>query len=249
VIFTQEKSEKGVKFFRPVQKTSVVNDIIEQIKGLIRDNRFGPGSKLPSERELAKQLGVSRPSLREALRTLALMGVLDTRHGAGNQIADSGANVLRTPFEFLIVFEQPSVRDLYEARELIEVFLAGRAAERRTAEELAAIEAALADMRKVLTDPDPSAWTEPNLRFHAAIWKAAHHPVLEHVLSCLRQGIHLCIETSRRAFQSLVVPYEIHAKIAEAIRRQQSETARRAMSQHMKLAREALQKLEENSSK
>ncbi|SRR5579875_62853 len=248
VSIVQEKNEKKIAgFFQPVQKISVVDDIIEQIKSLMRDNHFRPGSKLPSERELAKQLGVSRPSLREALRTLALMGVLDTRHGAGSQIADSGADVLRTPFEFLMMLEQPSVRELYEARELIEVFLAGRAAECRTDEEVTAIEAALAEMREVLASPDPTAWTEPNLRFHAAVWKAAHNVVLEHILGCLRDGIRLCIETSRRAFRSLVVPYEVHAEITDAIRRRRPEAARRAMSRHMKLAMEALQDLESHS--
>src|SRR5690242_10298799 len=68
-------------------KSSVCEDVIERIKELIREGRFGPGLKIPSERELAEQLQVSRASIREALRTLAIMGVLETRHGSGTQVS------------------------------------------------------------------------------------------------------------------------------------------------------------------
>ena len=122
--------------FRPVQKTTVVEDIIHQVKEMMRRSQYVAGSRLPSERVMADELGVSRPSLREALRTLTLMGVLDTRHGSGTQVAESGSRVLRAPLEFLFLFENPSVSDLHETRSLIEIFLAERAAKHRTDEDL-----------------------------------------------------------------------------------------------------------------
>src|SRR5262245_44934190 len=136
--------------FHSVPGNSVVEEIIEQIKDLIHSERYAPSARLPSERDLAKQLKVSRPSVREALRTLTLMGVVDTRHGSGTQIAASSARVLKTPFEFLLSLDRPSMEELLEARELLEVFLAGRAAERRTQEDLGAIQRALDDMRRAL---------------------------------------------------------------------------------------------------
>ena len=114
--------------FRPVQRLTVVDDILLQLKSRLRQNRLGAGGRLPSERELARELRVSRPSLREALRTLAHMGVVDTRQGSGTQIAPSGSKVLRAPLEFLLALEQPSIAHLLETRELLEVYLAGRAA-------------------------------------------------------------------------------------------------------------------------
>src|SRR5579862_3454018 len=140
---------------------SVCEDIIEQIKELVRSDHYGLGSKLPSERELAEQLGVSRPSVREALRTLAIMGVLETRHGSGTQVSESSQNILRAPFEFLMILDQPTLFELYETRALIEVFLAGRAAEQWTSADLEAIENALNEMRH--NQSKPALLTEANV--------------------------------------------------------------------------------------
>src|SRR5881394_908631 len=106
------------------RKGSVVNGVLGRLKPILT-----AGSRLPSERELSRRLKVSRPSLREALRTLELMGVVDTRHGSGTQVADSGTNVLKAPLEFLFMLDQPSIADLNDTRALLEIHLAGRAAE------------------------------------------------------------------------------------------------------------------------
>lgn len=98
--------------FRAVQKVSVCEEIIEQVKTLVGNNHFGPGSRLPSERELAEHLSVSRPTLREALRTLAIMGVLQTQQGSGTQVADSSKDILKAPFEFLLILDQPSISEI-----------------------------------------------------------------------------------------------------------------------------------------
>jgi len=105
------------------RKASVVTGVLGRLKPILT-----AGTRLPSERELSRKLRVSRPSLREALRTLELMGVVDTRHGSGTQVAESGTDVLKTPLEFLFMLDRPSIEDLVETRSLLEVHLAGRAA-------------------------------------------------------------------------------------------------------------------------
>jgi GntR family transcriptional repressor for pyruvate dehydrogenase complex len=221
-----------VNDFEPIEKVSVVEHIVGQMKQLVRENRFGPGSRLPNERELARQLGVSRPSLREALSTLSLMGILDSRPGAGTRFSSSNRDILKVPFEFFVMLEQPSLSNLHEARGLMEVFLAGRAAERRTPEDLEEVMSSLAALKKAVTQP--AGWASANLRFHQAIARAAQNPVLERMMGSLHDGIRLCIEMGRQAVRDdLSSAYRLHEEIGNAIARRDAEAARLAMIRHM----------------
>lgn len=214
---------------RPVRKSTVVDDIIGQIKGLIRRNHLGPERRLPSERDLALQLGVSRPSVREALRTLERMGVVDTRHGSGSQIAGSGSNVLRAPFEFLLALDQPTIEDLHETRTLLEVHLAGQAARRRTGADLATLEAALGEMRA------RPGTTGPDHRFHLAVAQAAHNPVLERIMASLGRSIQEMMDRAWTGVGDLKSSYAVHEEVFQAVRRRNARGAARAMARHMEI--------------
>jgi len=218
--------------FKPVRKTTVVDGILEQIKGLIRGRAAGDG-RLPSERELAVQLGVSRPSVREALRTLELMGVVDTRHGSGTQLAGSGSNVLKAPFEFLIALDQPSIADLHETRQVLEVHLAGRAALRRTDEDLEAMRDALDQMKSRLARPKDV--TEHDLRFHQAVATASHNRVLERVMHGLHANLHSMMDAAWPGTPDMKTSFKVHVRVFDAIRRRRPEAARRAMGRHMEI--------------
>jgi GntR family transcriptional repressor for pyruvate dehydrogenase complex len=216
------------------RKNSVGQDVIEQIKELVRNNNFPPGSRLPPERDLAQLLGVSRPSVREAVGTLALMGILDTRHGSGTTVADTGTNLLRAPFEFLMMLDRPSIYELYEVRELVEVHLAGRAAERRTIGDLEAIRLPLEAMRKGF--PNPVEMQEPNVEFHMAIAQAAQMSTLAKFMECLHDGVIACTQASREGVLDWHASVEIHEEIFDAIVRQNATDARHAMMVHMAMA-------------
>ena len=217
--------------FRPVKKTTVVESIIQQVKEMMRRNQYVAGSRLPSERDLAEELGVSRPSLREALQTLALMGVLDTRHGSGTQVAQSASNVLKMPLEFLCLLDNPSVSDLHETRTLIEVFLAGRAAERRNEKDLIAMEAAIAQMKELVDDP--VAFTEPDIRFHRALAAAARNKLLENMMNTLQESVRAMVRKAWPGEPDMMASVRAHRRICEAIRRKDPAEARRAMQKHM----------------
>jgi GntR family transcriptional repressor for pyruvate dehydrogenase complex len=217
--------------FRPVRKGSVVEDVIEQLKALIGTRQYPPNAKLPSERDMARELGVSVPSLREALRTLAVMGVVDTRHGSGTRVAPASANLFRVPFEFLMRLDPPTIDELVGTRELIEVFLAGRAAETRTAEDLAAMEAALQAMRDA--GGDPARAVEADVRFHQAIAAAARNRVLQRMMGCLQDEIRLQMKSAVPGVRDRAAMLDYHAGIVEAIRKRRPEEARRAMKKHM----------------
>lgn len=226
---------------RSAAHASVPDDVIARIKSLVQEKRYGPGTRLPSEREMAEQLGISRPSVREALRTLAVMGVLETRQGSGTQVAPTSANILRAPFEFLLLLDRPDLVELYEARELLEVYLAEQAAERRTAEDLLEIHRALCDMEATIDVPE--RMTEPNVRFHRSIARAAHNVVLERILNGLCDGIEACVEATRPAVEDFRKLYEVHERIYDAIRRRDRLGARRGMTVHMAMALDELRRL------
>jgi GntR family transcriptional repressor for pyruvate dehydrogenase complex len=208
------------------RKGTVVTGVLGRLKPILT-----AGTRLPSERELSKRLRVSRPSLREALRTLELMGVVDTRHGSGTHVADSGTEVLKKPLEFLFMLDQPSIADLHDTRSLLEIHLAGRAAERRTDADLAALDAALREMKKKLSRP--SDVTDPDLRFHEAIAEASHNRLLERLMNCLRGAISEMMNVAWPGQPDMKASYELHVRVATAIRKKDVDGARRAMAKHM----------------
>ena len=208
------------------RKASVVTGVLGRLKPILT-----AGTRLPSERELSKRLRVSRPSLREALRTLELMGVVDTRHGSGTHVADSGTDVLKKPLEFLLHLDQPSIADLHETRTLLEIHLAGRAAERRTDEDLQELDAALKEMKKRL--PKPTDVTDPDMRFHQAIAAASHNRLLERLMNCLRDAFEAMMNVAWPGQPDMKASYEMHVRVANAIRKKDVDGARRAMGRHM----------------
>jgi GntR family transcriptional repressor for pyruvate dehydrogenase complex len=220
---------------------AVTERVTAGIKAMVASGDFPPGARLPGERELAQKFGVSRPTVRQALGALVQMGVLEARQGSGTVVARSGVNVLKTPFEMLLVLEQPTVYEMYEVRELVEVHLAGRAAEWRTPDDLVALEAALRAMREHVADPE--AMTDPNVAFHQAIAAAAHLPIMDRFMACLHDGIRTCIEATRPGVWDWILSYEIHERIYDAIRRGSATDARRAMTVHMAMAIEELRRL------
>ena len=218
------------------RKTSVVDGVLGRLKPILT-----AGTRLPSERELSRKLRVSRPSLREALRTLELMGVVDTRHGSGTQVAESGTDVLKTPLEFLFMLDRPSIADLVETRALFEIHLAARAAERHTDEDLAAMEAALKDMKARLASP--ADVTDPDVRFHQAIAAASHNRLLERLMNCLRDGIAEVMTAAWPGVPDMDQSYETHVRVYKAIKRGNPASARREMTRMMDMFRKELQQV------
>jgi GntR family transcriptional repressor for pyruvate dehydrogenase complex len=218
------------------RKASVVTGVLGRLKPILT-----AGTRLPSERELSRKLRVSRPSLREALRTLELMGVVDTRHGSGTQVAESGTDVLRTPLEFLFMLDRPTIEDLVETRTLLEVHLAGRAAAQRTDKDLAALQSALKDMKSKLARPIDV--TDPDVRFHQAIAAASHNRLLERLMNCLREGITEVMIAAWPGVPDMDTSYDQHVKVFTAIKRGNADAARKAMTSMMEMFRKELKQV------
>src|SRR6187431_2029936 len=120
--------------------------VVAFVRGLIDRGRLRPGDRLPAERELATQIGVSRPSVRAGLHALAAMGVVRSRHGSGTYIPDGPPLLGSEPLSFLAALHGFTRDEMYEARRILEVGAAGLAAERATPEQLATLADEVAGM-------------------------------------------------------------------------------------------------------
>lgn len=203
--------------------------IVEELHLHMREQGLGPGDKLPAERELAKDLGVSRASLAQALVALEVVGVVQVRHGEGatiRQIPGEGDVLVRAVRE-----HQDSLPDILDARSALEAKLAWLAAERRTDEDLQQIEDAL-DAMQLQVDAGERA-LDGDRAFHEAVTHAAHSKVLARLMAEISE---LILETRIESLSQPGRPsdsLEMHRGIAEAIRRRDPAGASLAMTEHI----------------
>ncbi|HZA10208.1 FadR/GntR family transcriptional regulator [Mycobacterium sp.] len=219
-----------VEQLRPVTRPRLYEVIVEQLCGYIADNGLKEGDRLPAERDLAAKLGVSRASLSQALVALEVQGVLSVRHG-------DGAVLIRPPTEERAIKalreHADRMPDIIEAREALEVRLAGLAAERRTDEEMAAIDAAIAKMEAEIDSGERGVVGDE--MFHEAITSAAHSSLLAKLM---REISGLIRETRIESLSQQDRPrasLQGHRRVAEAVRRQDPTEAARAMADHIRM--------------
>ena len=224
-----------------------IEDVIARISGLIKGSQLKPGDRLPAERDLARQLGVSRPSLRAGLRALASMGVLKSRQGAGTFVAGGPPTLDSEPLRLLAALHGFSFNHMFETRSILEVGAAGLAAEHATSEQLATLAEEIAEMYAALADPQE--YLVHDIRFHRAIAAASGNPTLatlvEMVSAVLYERRRETIDRAHDFKESL----ELHQQLYRAIRARQPEEARAAMSEHILRAQQAfaLEEREEQS--
>ena len=210
---------------------AIYEEVIAQIKALLREGQYLPGDKLPSERELSERLGVNRNAVREAIRALTLLGVIQTRPQSGSHLSTQVEGMLRLPFEFLMLMLRPTYQEIQELRGLIEVYAAGRAAEQRTDTDLANIEAALAELHA--TNHQINNGGGPNRRFHRAIAAATHNRLLEYLLFCLLEARSSYIRSLSPTGTGRREQNQHHERLLDAVRRGDSAAAKQAMQDDM----------------
>lgn len=168
---------------------SQTDNVIEGIKGMIARGELGPGSRLPVEKELASQIGVSRGSLREGVRALAALGVLESRQGDGTYVTALDPQSLLTPLGFMADLQQPAhATDLLAVRRILEAESVALAATRLTEAELAELDAVLSVVDRILeNDPDMDleGFIDADTRFHRIIAHASGNPALAAVIDAL----------------------------------------------------------------
>jgi GntR family transcriptional repressor for pyruvate dehydrogenase complex len=222
---------------QPIRSTRIYEEIARQVKAMIAEGRLKGGDRLPPERELAEKFVVSRTSVREALRALESLGLVEIRPGEGTFVRQVSIEALIEPLARLMVSEREAIGELFEARRLLEPSLAALAAERATPEELHEMERILeAQAREVAAGRTGLA---EDAQFHAAIGAAAHNRAITRIahaiMDLLTQSREDSLNTPGRPTRS----HEDHRRVLAAIAARDGESARRAMLDHL-IAVEAL---------
>jgi GntR family transcriptional regulator, transcriptional repressor for pyruvate dehydrogenase complex len=211
--------------------------VLDQIRDLIARGELHPGDRLPAERDLAKQLGISRPSLRAGLRMLVAMGLLRARHGSGTYITDGPPALGSEQLSLLAELHGFTFDQMFEARRVLEAQIAGLAAERATAEQLAAIADEVSNMYATLDQPQK--YLIHDILFHRAIAAASQNPILATVVEMVSSVMYdRRRETIGRA-HDFKESIEMHERVYRAIRAHHPDDARAAMDEHLVRAQKA----------
>ena len=215
----------------PIVRESVAEMVARRILDMVSARALRPGDQLPPERELAETLGVSRPSVREAIRGLAILGVVKSRQGGGAYITNLDAEALLGPLQFFLSLEDVNIRELYDARSLIESDVARRAAVNMSESQLDALEAILVAQRGTLADA--RAFRVSDFAFHEAIWEGCGNTFLRRIGESLNV---LGLEFRKRASETKGVLEQSladHHRLVAALRARDADAAARAAESHM----------------
>ena len=178
-----QEASGSVSTFEPVRKQVIAEEITSRLLSLIQERQLGPGDRLPSERELAASMEVSRPSLREALRALSLMNVIETRQGDGTYVSSLEPGLLVEHLDFVLSLDRSAMHHLFEVRRIVEVGIAEIAARRATDAQIALLEDLL--LKASGSTPDAEAFLQVDLEIHDLIASAADNPLLSRIMSSL----------------------------------------------------------------
>lgn len=216
--------------FEIVRRNKVYEEVAKQIERLIT-KKLNPGDKLPSERELAEMLHVSRSSIRDAIRGLELRGLVEPRQGAGTIVREVSAEPQVNPFASALKRRQALVSELLDFRKMLEPPLAARAATHASPEEISEMEEILQRQERKQTEEAPAV--EEDAEFHYSIALASGNSVVLRVLDILMD---LLRDTRERSLQVRGRPQKSlagHRRILSAIKRHDAEAAKAAMRRHI----------------
>lgn len=217
--------------FGTVKKNAISEEITARVLTLIREGELSPGSKLPPERELAEMMQVSRPSLREALRALSIMNIIEIRQGDGTYVSSLEPDLLVEHLDFVFSVNDSTIIEVFEARRIVEVGLTAMAAQRITDEEIDKLERCL--QRSTETVEDPPAFMVADIKFHELIVETARNVFLKRFMTSI---YHLSRASRMRTVQIPGIREQAmhdHKEIVQALKARDPEQARQAMLRHL----------------
>jgi GntR family transcriptional regulator, transcriptional repressor for pyruvate dehydrogenase complex len=222
---------KLVTEIAPIPRTTLTASAFEQLISYVVNGTWKAGDRIPPERELCQKLGIARTSLREALKAMELIGMLDSRVGDGTFVCPRSEFLSRPLLWAFTGTDHAELRDIMEAREFLEQDLAGLAAERATEAELELILQTLKKMRKCVAANE--SILETDMEFHLAIAAAAHNEVLRNAVQLLRNLLRkwLVLKLLIPEVPSKVLKQ--HEAIYKALRARDRDAARSAMFTHL----------------
>lgn len=218
---------------KPIARQTLAQVAMERLLDLIQIGSVQPGDLLPSQHELARQLGVSRPVLREAMQGLSAAGVIDIRPGSGCYVADPHAQT--DPESLFEVVTHEIALETLEARFVVEVELAALASERATEADRRTMESVLARLKRAASRGQPTATITSD--FHRALNRAGHNTVLEKMSRLLsRSRLAQGVRVESTLPDIAAGEYQSHRVLFDEIFSGDAERARAAMRRHLEIA-------------
>src|SRR5437868_3524571 len=204
-------------------------EVISQLREMIHRGELRPGDRLPPERDLAKLLGVSRPTLRAGIRSLSAVGVLESRQGAGTFVvtADESPMLDSSSLSLMASLHGFTSKEMFEARRALEMSIAGLAAGRATGEQLASLAEEMAGMYASLDAPEE--YLLHDMRFHQMVAAASGNRILTALMNMVAAVLLDARRKTVRRAHDLKESAEMHRKIYRAIRGRNPEAAQDAM--------------------
>jgi GntR family transcriptional repressor for pyruvate dehydrogenase complex len=213
------------------QKDVLSERIVGKLLTLIREKQLHPGDRLPPERELAVIMGVSRPSLREALRALSIMKVIENRQGSGTYVASLKPEQLIEHLDFIIALNDSTFHDLFAARRILEAGMVSLAAQNITTEELEKLDKLVECSAGSIDEPE--AFMQADMDLHTRIAQAARNQILSLFMSAIND---LNIASRRRTGEDPQVRRQTlsdHRAILAALKKHDPQSASQAMLDHL----------------
>jgi len=221
---------------KPIERTSVSDAIANQLVELISQGSLKPGDRIPSEKQLCEKFNVGRTSVREALRSLAGMGILESHAGDGTFVTRDSGRHLERVFQWGLLLDRKVIDDLIDTRLMLETHTAKLAAKKATAADLAEMQAALRGMSDSLENT--AEYLEHDLRFHLIIARATQNSILQSLLGTTRGYLQAWIQRTLTAEPDAVrrrakLSISEHRAILKALQVRDAKAAGKAMASHI----------------
>jgi DNA-binding FadR family transcriptional regulator len=218
----------------PVSRATLPQEIVKALTDLIMKGVWKPGDLIPSEKELALRFGVGRSTVREAVKSLVVIGVLEARAGEGSFVREATSELLSGAFRWGLLLGERNLDDLVDVRVLVEVECARRAARRRDSELLRQLFDSIREMRARQTDHE--AFKDTDTRFHLAIAHAAQNAIFENIGTTIQSIVRIWYPKTYYIPETKGLTIAEHRAIAGAIEARDSDAAGDAMRAHLERA-------------
>lgn len=230
---------------KPIEKFLIIDQVIEKITALIEKGYLKPGDNLPGERLLSEKLCISRTSLRQALKALNVLGVLEISPGKKTYIKNSFSDILYNPFRFIKAIHSIEVKEIFESRRVIEEGLVQIATKRATVSDIKKLKSYLDKSEENFENKNEFIYSE--FKFHQHIFNTANNKMLSSVMSSLNNLL-LILEKYEKDYLTLedrIMSFEQHREIYKAISEKDMNKARIAMHEHLNSIELRLKKMEQ----
>jgi GntR family transcriptional repressor for pyruvate dehydrogenase complex len=228
--------------FKSIKRQRVSDEIVNQIKDLISQGVLNPGDRLPPERELIREFGVSRPSLREALKSLVAQGFLEVKQGNRTFVKSITSEKLQDPLSLILKADTQKIFDLIEVRKAMEAWGVFHATQRGSEEDIKRLEEIIGEMKTALDEG--KSWEKQDADFHLAMAQATHNTIQTHIMftiyDLLRESVARVFRDQGKAKKL----FQQHYRIFSAIKNRSPEKARERILEHLNYVESEVKALE-----